>query len=1168
LRWFLPVLVATLHASLCGAQQQTDRRSRDEPEIVVEAGGRVGPCDVLRFSPDGEFLFAGGDDKVVRVWPHSAAGLDTERGHVQTLRWRAWREQRGGIKALAISRDGKRVVVGGFGMKLGTVAVLDRTTGDTLALTWPKTRRGDPTFNTVTAVAFDPHSNDARVGFGTADGSLCLWEPVKLPEPDKDERISPAPVRVGKLEEMKDPDGNTEFNRPRLVYFADKETLVGVGQSGQVIACDLTGKAPDAVRRPPPSKAQHDLNEGQQTPSRVYRAELIDDGKWFLIAHVDPLVLLQTVDGKRSVRLKLDADRFPRSVAWHPKTRQLAVGVGRALDTGKEPRFFSEGAEEIWVYDDPIKNPDAKPKKFAHPGRAEALAFHPTLPQLAIAGGDADEVTLLSLTEPSKLLMVARGAGRRISAVNISANGKIVGVQVTRDPKSTDPNARGAGPWTRFDTTRLKPTLDESQDWEKPAVKADGWVIEPSSDRFVWSARRRDLKLRLALDRHRDLAPTCFTFLPAKGEKPTRVIVGHYYGCTLFELVPTRAVKGAITGTKVFTGHAGEVTSVVADAKQEWFVTGGTDHTLAAWSLADWASEPGLGAKFDEKDGFPVVVAVDAGSPAWEAGLRVGDDFDLLAVGGALVFDRRTGHEKIGTVDAALAALKAPRPWVELYFGVAARDNRDRRETLTTVRQRPMWKWFPAFDKDNKLNDWVVWMWHGSYYHTKTANGDRLAGWHVNAPEPGARPRFYQLQQFEKQFHQPEVLEKLMETRDAGAALVKARGANPTIESFTRHEPPPVRLAVKQTAVPAAGLPLTITVNPSGNNPDLLPQRVELWLNDYLLEKWPGPGKTIDAKKPFEEAVTIPADKFRSGENQLTVLVFNAAGGRTEDTQLVRSARPASDATLLALLAGVNDYSDTRKNVPGARKFGDLLSARADANALHDQLLTFKGPKLPYTKAELDVRLDAAAARKKLAENLDTLAKRARPDDLLVVFFAGHGDLLMPKDGPLPQDGRAVLAGEGTFLFCCSDYSPAKPDATALSVEEMFAALAKINCRKLVLIDACHSGRATAPNVLRRCVPNGQGPVIIAACDQSELSYEDPAIGHGLFTDAILDALDKNRSFRKADYNSDGALSADELYEYVAAQVPLLMRKIGKKDVTQTPICFPRELPKAPLLKK
>ena len=44
---------------------QNDRRDRQEPELVIEPGGRTGTCDALIFSDDGKLLFAVGDDKVV-----------------------------------------------------------------------------------------------------------------------------------------------------------------------------------------------------------------------------------------------------------------------------------------------------------------------------------------------------------------------------------------------------------------------------------------------------------------------------------------------------------------------------------------------------------------------------------------------------------------------------------------------------------------------------------------------------------------------------------------------------------------------------------------------------------------------------------------------------------------------------------------------------------------------------------------------------------------------------------------------------------------------------------------------------------------------------------------------------------------------------------------------
>src|SRR5579885_883603 len=113
-RTLLAAVAAAALAPPAAAQDQLDRRSRDQPEIVVEAGGRVGTCDALTFDRGGRFLFAAGDDKVVRAWPYAAARvwglsfarLDTDPLKARTLRWRAWREQRGGIKAIAVSADG------------------------------------------------------------------------------------------------------------------------------------------------------------------------------------------------------------------------------------------------------------------------------------------------------------------------------------------------------------------------------------------------------------------------------------------------------------------------------------------------------------------------------------------------------------------------------------------------------------------------------------------------------------------------------------------------------------------------------------------------------------------------------------------------------------------------------------------------------------------------------------------------------------------------------------------------------------------------------------------------------------------------------------------------------------------------------------------------------
>jgi uncharacterized caspase-like protein len=115
-----------------------------------------------------------------------------------------------------------------------------------------------------------------------------------------------------------------------------------------------------------------------------------------------------------------------------------------------------------------------------------------------------------------------------------------------------------------------------------------------------------------------------------------------------------------------------------------------------------------------------------------------------------------------------------------------------------------------------------------------------------------------------------------------------------------------------------------------------------------------------------------------------------------------------------------------------------------------------------------------------------------------------------------------------------------------------------------VLLDACHSGQASDANMLRRFIPHNQGPMVMAACEQGELSYEDPAFGHGLFTYAILEAL--GPQFRRAS-TAGGTLTTDGLFGYVRGRMPQLLTKIEKPNDAQNPISFPQTLPATVLLK-
>ena len=1174
-RYLIPALLLT--AATAAAANPLDRRSRDEPEIVVEAGGRAGRCDDLRFTADGKWLMACGDDKVVRMWPYADGKLDTTKGKARVLRWPAWREQRGGIKAQAATADGSKVLVGGFGMRSSTCALLDGETGDLLALTWPIEDRKEGGFFTVMAVAFpeDPKA-DPRVAFATADGSVWLWDTTPLPDgkgkelPDRTAR----PYRVGVHQKVEERDGKpSSFSMPRELWF-EKGSLYSISEVGQILKCDVPKDIPAGSPRDLGKGTQRmNINAGKidgDTKHTVYRTARSADGNWMAVAVRSNFVLLRELsEGREFAKIPLlNKYELPYCVAFDPKTGRLAIGVADMVyDTRKDGEkvpgaFALDGKGHVLVFDNPTgPNPklvaDIQTSYFP-----EGLAFHPTDGKLAVAAGENCEVTVYDV-DKDKATSLVRGAGRGLWSVGLSSNGNVLGVRTVRDATSKNPNARGTGPWHAFDLPRMKPTK-APEEWLTPVPEADGWkVVQNADDLYVWHVQRTDnpaVQTYLTLDRRREMMPTCYTFIPAKGTAPTRLLVGHYYGASLFENDP----KLGWVRKRLFTGHAGEVSAVVAAKDGTWFATCGFDQTVASFALTEWPSHPSLGASFTVVDGKLYAQKVDVGSPAWELGLSGRDSIETLAVNKKLIYNVSDKYPKTGTPEEAIAALARAEAGIEHYVGFRRQGKGDVIENLTTVRQRPLWKWFPAFDDEGKLTDWIIWMWRGSYYHTKTAHGDRLVGWHVNHPQIDGKPEFYQLQQFEKQYHRPELLTKLIATRDLSAVMVAALGENPQTIPFDRYEPAPVRVSVQKTTVAGTGLKVDVNVAARGTNPDLLPDRVELWVNDYRHKAWDTFGRAVS------ETVDLPADVFRGGENQIAVQTFNRVGGRGEAVKLVTNPKDAAEPRLLGLSVGINDYAAHRVNATGARSFGDLRSARTDAESIAERMLDYRGAGKYFPSGDFMIRLDGKARRQDLLAALDEYAKTAKADDHLIVFFAGHGDFVMPEGttpGGDPVEGARGLGGNrGLFLFCCPDYAPAKPQQTALAAEELFDKVATIKCKKMILLDACHSGQATEANLIRRFVPNGHGPFVMASSDQSELSYEHPKFGHGLFTYAVMEALGDR--FRKADRDTDGTITTTELYRYVADRVPELLKEAGKDAGLQNPICFPRDATRTVFVKK
>jgi WD40 repeat protein len=1103
--------------------QQADRRDRKAPELVVESGGRMGTCDALVFTPDGRYLLATGDDKVVRVWPFHQGRLDARSARV--LRWPAWREERGAIYALAVSPDpqARRVVVGGPGLRAGnaSAALLDRLTGEVLQLGMPPSGGN---FYAIRAAAFAPSGK--QVAYGTSDGSIWLWDL-------EGRRTS----RVGRH----DPFKGEKLNRIVLVRFLANKQLLTLSASGVLYEWDLTGE--------PARKKERRLLDKPKW--RLYRAALSLDQKWLAAAADGPIVHVRSLDGEQQNDILLREREFPRSIAFAPDGR-LAVGVGSLVPKAS---FYLESNDRIVLYD-LARKPARASAGPRHTYRAEYLAFHPKQSDiLAVAGGDNHEVVCWDLRDTRRPVSVIRGKGSGLWDVALSASGRYLGIRDQRDPTSIDPNARARGPWRVFDL--------EQRDWvgadrfkPLPRLKTlSGWKVVPDSrDRLVWYAVDPDGRKHPLPRTESDEMPRCYAFLPPVPGQPVRLAVGHYWGLSVYTLSPRRGARRI----RLCVGHQCEVTALGTSADGRWLVSASSDQTVAAWDLTDRPSGSEPGAAFRLAPGRLFVKSVDLFSPAWEAGLVSGDEVVLLAVDASKVFDRLTPPEarrlerllgmaeralgqETGQPRACLEHILEAVPGHELFVAVRRGKSRRLVPMLTRLKHRPLWRFFPAGE------EWVLWMAGHSFYDTST-NGDFFIGWHMNSGEGlDKTPAFHPAERFRDLFHRRTVIDQLLGSRDPAKALKQSeKDARPA--DFRKIEPALVKIEPTAREVHDRDLEVTVLADPSSDNPDRVPDRTELWVNDHRIRVW------RPETKRFRATVRIPLTALRSGKNVLTIQCYNRLAGRGEAQAVVDCRRKPAQQTLHGLAVGIRDYHSSRG--PSGKPYPNLHGTWNDAR---EMVRVWKKRSAPlYAAAHLDLLpdKDGDASPKKVLEKLGEIAQRARPDDVFLLFFAGHGEVVQSTAGP-------------TFVFCGASFDHKQPDKTGLSSRDLYAALAAIPCRKVVLLDACRAGDLPVSPV-RDLTPGGQGPIILGACRRGQHSYENPRLGetaggHGLFSYAVLAALDKE--FPRADKNRDGFLSPRELFEYVETRLPLLLEEYepGLRH-RQNPSHFPADLETVPRL--
>ncbi len=220
----------------------------------------------------------------------------------------------------------------------------------------------------------------------------------------------------------------------------------------------------------------------------------------------------------------------------------------------------------------------------------------------------------------------------------------------------------------------------------------------------------------------------------------------------------------------------------------------------------------------------------------------------------------------------------------------------------------------------------------------------------------------------------------------------------------------------------------------------------------------------------------------------------------------------------LALIIGTSDYQD-----PGLQ---DLAAPIEDVRDLVEAL---RDPAIGSFD-EVTPLLNAPAQT--IRRSIARLFKDRAPDDLLVLYFSGHG----------------VLDEQGQLYLTASDTERGLLSGTAIPAAFVSGEMDSCRSRRQVLIlDCCHSGafEKGSKGVLGASVGtksafggSGYGRVVLTATDSTQYAWEGnkvigDSIENSLFTHYLLEGLRTGQ----ADSNGDGHISVEELYDYAARRV-------------------------------
>jgi WD40 repeat protein len=449
--------------------------------------------------------------------------------------------------------------------------------------------------------------------------------------------------------------------------------------------------------------------------------------------------------------------------------------------------------------------------------------------------------------------------------------------------------------------------------------------------------------------------------------------------------------------------------------------------------------------------------------------------------------------------------------------------------------------------------DWLAFTPEGIY--DSSLEGDRMVSFVL---ENRIRP----LEQYAEQFHKFQLTDDLR------------LGARPQAPLFTPPpalaiDPPPARNVASRDAE------LKVSVaDPALNLDDL-----RLYQDGVPVQA------ASDLRRLDDRGHYAARVRLRRGVNR-----FYAMAGRPGDIDArsddleVRYDGPDPQGRLHVLSLGVKDYGRN------ALRFASL-----DAQRLADHLHRNGIEGVEQTGQKI-VLTDGDVSERSVRDAFATLRRevKGRPEDVVVVFLAGHTDVLKDATGrerfslllspfPFPENAPLIAMNRGVGVAALTQQLPPGVD---LPFHAIYSNLSRLEAlQRLVIIDACQAeaifndpGVRRIEQALEKDTRRARTSYLLAA-RRGEAANESALLEHGLLTYVLLRGMQapglRPLPFRlapfeeipSADRDGDGFVTSLELRDYtdqtlpvLASRLPDLVQRAGPIPPATTPAGAPLHL--------